>query len=308
MQPTESTPAREAQPDAAPNPPQYTKADVPTLRQRVIELKRTLGGLHQQKEQAFAKRKQIDSQLSAIAQALKQAKDKRDALTKEVKERKQVRSQVSKDIQSRVGEIKKLSEERQQLLAKHKVQGNPEALRAELNALEYKIETQGLSFTKEQELMKVINGKKKQLAQFKQLGAVFERVRQIDTDLRQMRMQAEGAHRDVQEKASASQHEHEVLVKDSKQLRQLRVERKKLNDDCTRLKEEFGRGDNELKTLLDALHKLGAEVAEERKQQHQDDQRKQKLSLAERGRQVEEKLRKGGKLTTEDLLVLQGMP
>lgn len=310
LKPAEPSTPPAPQPEAAPQPvaapqPKYTKADVPALRSRVNELRRSLGALHQQKEQAFGKRKQLDSQISAIAGALKQAKTKRDTLTAEVRERKLVRTAASRDIQQRMGEVRKLSEERNQLLAKHKVRGNPEALRAEINALEYRIETAGLPFSKEQELMKVIKEKKKLLAQFAEVGKVLARVKEIDAELSNLRARAEGAHREVQEKASASQHEHEVLVKDAQQLRQLRAERKALSEECTKLKAQFASGNAEFTVLLAALQELGAAIEEDRRKQHAEHAQQQKLSLAERSKLIEAKLKGGGKLTTADLLVLQ---
>jgi len=280
---------------------------LPELRKKVSDLKQSLAALHQQKEHAFGKRKEVDNQISGFVRALQQAKDKRDSLTKEVQDKKQERRQASRTIQQRVGEIKKLSEERQKLILKHRIRGSPTALKSEIDALEFQIETQGIPFSKEQELMKIIKEKKKQLAQMKELKAVFDRVRQIDQELQELRSKSEGAHRAVQQKAEASQVEHQELVKDAKLLRDLRKQRKELNAECTRLKEEFAKGSAELKPLLDELHRLGAEAAQHQEQRRMSHREQQKMSLQERGKLIEEKLRKGGKLTTEDLLVLQGM-
>ena len=154
--------------------------------------------------------------------------------------------------------------------------------------------------------MKIIKVKKKQLAQFSELRAVFDRVREIDTELRAMRDKVGDAHRAVQEKAGASQHEHEELVKDARLLRDLRMQRKKFNSECTALKDRFTKGTAELQELLKTLQELGGKVEEEHKKERQHREHEQKLSLAQRGKLIEEKLRKGGKLTTQDLLILQG--
>ena len=146
----------------------------------------------------------------------------------------------------------KLQEEKEKLRGKQ-VAGNPAALKKQIDDLEYQIETQGLSFPKEQKLMLQIKEKKKLLKQLGGITEVHQKVKSIDKELKTLREKAATAHAGIQEKAAASQKKHESLVESAKALRTLQKERKKINADCTKHKEEHAAKFVELKKIQDIL-------------------------------------------------------
>src|SRR3989344_2246178 len=143
-------------------------------------------------------------------------------------------------------------------------------IQKKIERLDMKIETEALSLTNEKKVMEEIKKLKKILDENKVVLERDGRRKNLNKEIDEKKQKAEELHRKVQENALKSQKYYEEFITFSK----------KINDDLGM----------ELKKVKIKKEKIGEKI---------DKNMREKIIT------VEEKLRRGGKLTTEDLLVLQ---
>ena len=124
-------------------------------------------------------------------------------------------------------------------------------------------------------------------------------------ELHELRKQAKEKHASVQEEAGASQQQHETMVASSQEVDTLRKQEEEAYKHFFKYKQVFNELNDILKSLLTVVN------ADKRKQgvakkQHQEKKKAQeKKDLKQMEKDVEEKIKKKQKLTTEDLLIFQ---
>ncbi len=277
-------------------------------KQREIQqLYNSLHKLNSEKEGLFRTKEQVEKKVLVLVQELKEAKGKRDALTKQVKDSKERRATLNSGITAKIEEIKRLDEEKKAILRKNRIKEDPIRLKSQIEHLELTIETEGMSFEAEQKVMKRIKELKKQYGELKILGDVFDKIHKAEKELRMLRDKANDSHRKVQDKAKNSQEEHELLVKDATELRQLREERETLYQKCIEAKQRFNEANEQLKSKLTELAALKEKADEYFMGKAELEKKRAFDSLKEKVKLVEEKIRRGEKLTTDDLIVMQGV-
>ncbi|MBI4452295.1 hypothetical protein HY637_02620 [Candidatus Woesearchaeota archaeon] len=274
-------------------------------RAEASKLRNTLNELDNEKESWFRKKEEISSRIRAGIQKIKENKAKRDALTKEVKELKMKRDSFNKEIKPRSEELETLKRERTEASKKLDVRESPSRLKQQMEKLEFKIETENVSFEKEKELMKKIKELKKEYDRLSVLRESSKNVRKVLDVVRKTRKDANEVHNSIQDKAKQSQILHEEILKISPEIDKLKGEGEATFKKFSELKAKFNEANSQLKEKLNAMdgikRKLDTIYAEKREKR----KREQDSFLKSKEDAVNEKIRKGEKLTTEDLLVFQ---
>jgi len=129
---------------------------------------------------------------------------------------------------------------------------------------------------------------------------VWKEVNTVTADFSQARREAQDAHHSIQGKAQQSQQRHEQLMVLVEEIKKLRDQQKPLEDKGKAQKatiEEMKKKLDELTARVDELGKLFQE----------DDTRSYTQKAKERTAEVQEKLKKGKKLSTEDILAFQAL-
>jgi uncharacterized coiled-coil DUF342 family protein len=255
--------------------PQITK-----LQEEIANLRKKLGELNAQKEELFAKRNDIGRQISSLIKEVKGVRGARDALT---------------------GAVKLSKEERE---GKPPVE-DPRFLKQQMERLNFKIETDVMSFDKEKQLMKVIKDLKKKIDEAEKNFVVIKRIRTLSRDIDGLRSIADQAHGKVQEAAKESQSKHESMVTTSHRIDELKAQESVFNEQINAKKAEMAPIMKELDDKQAEVRKMrqDAGIADEQDKKAAATERKKKLSDLQAD--VMEKMRKGEKLTTEDILILQ---
>ncbi len=275
------------------------------VREEVIQLKKRLSVIGREKEKLFAQKKQFSDQIKSKISTVISSKGERNTFTEEARKAKKERDILNKKISEKIREIKQMKDKYQELAKKQGIKGNPASLEKDIERLEYKIQTQPMSFDKEQKIMKEIKTLKKQFEQFKSIRAEWEKVSKKSKEIDELKKKANAYHRQVQEFAKNSQHEHEGLLEDSKEIDELKKkeeeaykkfveEKTKFKEINTQLKEKL----KELQTIKESLEANNVALQEEEKINKE-------KTLKEKAKEVEEKISKRKKLTTEDLLIMQ---
>jgi uncharacterized coiled-coil DUF342 family protein len=174
-----------------------------------------------------------------------------------------------------------------------------------MDRIETTIETSGVSFEKEKELMKKLKSLKKELQEVTQVRAEFRERRQLSAKAHDLGKEAASFHHLVVHKAGESQKVHEQIVTVSKQIDELKPQekealtkflelKKQVNELYASLKAEYA----EMDRIKEQLDSMDADRAKSRVE-------KENQNLEQLKSTVEEKIKGKKKLTLKDLLIFQ---
>ncbi len=276
------------------------------LKHAVQELKVTCGNLHQEKEKLYSEKQVIGNKIKSLIGMLKESREKRDSFTQLVKDKKVKRDELHDIVKKKLDELKELQDKRAEILKKYNITENPFELKRKMHALEYKIETSAISFNKELELMKQIKALKQRYQETSVVAEVNQKITGLEKEIRQLKQEANLSHHVVQSTAQESQKKHEELVGSSKEVEALRDQEKALYAKFTKLKQEFTEKNKELKEKLKQLNEIYTQLDMEHELKKQERKKHNQETLEELRKKVDEKLKKGMKLTTKDIIAFQG--
>ena len=287
---------------------QSTKELVEELNKHRVEvskLRNALDELEKEKESWFKKKNEFSKSIRESIQKIKNNKINRDSFTHQVRELKLRRDNINKELSLKSAELEKLRKERLEHSKSLDIKESPSRIKQQMEKLEFKIETDTVSFEKEKELMKWIKELKKDYDKVSILQDSNIKIREILDITMQMKEEAYEVHKSIQEKAGQSQVLHEEILKLSAEIDKLKLDeedafkkflelKKKFNEVNTQLKEKL----NEMKRIKLQLDKIYSDKKEKRKQQEES-------FLKSKEEEVNQKIKRREKLTTEDLLVFQ---
>ena len=262
--------------------------------------------LHGQKEEAFQHRTPVSKEIHQLISEVKRLKQERDQLTDEVKKHKESRTELNEQLKNKIDEAKKLNAEKKKASGKTESRDNPSYLKRLMDKLEQRIETEALQFEKEKALMKEIKELKKRYTAAKQANEIWGKSHHISKEIDALRAQADTAHREMQQKAKLSQEKHNLLVETSRKIDALKGKGDTLIKEIGEKKSEMTKLGEELDVLQKQATELRAKLDAERKEKEAEYEQKRKRTFSEKLAAVKEKMAKGGKLTTEDIIIMQG--
>ena len=279
-------------------------SELNSIKSEIKDLRGKLNTLDRKKEDFFKDKRKIGSDIYSRIKNAQDFKSKRDSLTGVVKNTKMSKEELEERYKVLDSEIKILKDEKKKVLDKLGVD-DPQKLKRSIKALEFKIETEGLSFEKEKELMKVLSKMKKQYASVESVNNVEKQLDVKFRELRDIRSQLDMTKKIVQHSAKESQKHHVELMESSKEIDDLKSKEGELE-------EKIGSIKGEMHGITEELDKRNARMDELRKLLHENnvqlkedvDKQNQEI-LKHKDEEVKEKLKTGKKLTTEDLLILQ---
>jgi uncharacterized coiled-coil DUF342 family protein len=276
------------------------------LRREISELRKTLNQADYEKENSFKEGTRISQKIRSLISRIRELKKLRDENTAAVRELKEKRKALSGEIFTKIDAAKSQRKQRDDLTKKLGIRKPADVLRKEIERLEMKIETEVLSPTKENEVMKIIKEKKKELAAAQSVTTVNETIRHVSKEINTERQTADEVHKLVQEKAALSQQQHENMIALSKEVDALKEEEKKHREIFMKNKELFSQTNAKLQEKLIEMNKVSLELNEIQAAQEKEKKQKVQQIIAETEKSLEEKMRRGEKITTQDLINLRG--
>ncbi|MBR9677294.1 hypothetical protein GOV04_04075 [Candidatus Woesearchaeota archaeon] len=281
------------------------RQDLQEAQRKVQALRKDLNKLGRVKEETFKKKEEQSNKIKELFDSIKRLKKERNKLTDTVKVLKEKRQKFNEQIKNNVVLLKKASADRQIFFEKFRFRVTPEKLKKEIDAIELKIETNVMSFDAEQKLMKAIKEKKKQYNEVKSKSESFTDYKKLSRDVKNLKRDADSLHKDIQQKAELSQKKHEEAIGRSKEVEKLKLLEKTFYEYFLKQKKAFVKINDKLKEELS----ITSGVGEKLNQLHAKEAHKKEIAVKkierEAEKSVDEKLRKGGKITTDDLLAFQ---
>jgi uncharacterized coiled-coil DUF342 family protein len=275
------------------------------LEQEISALKQGLALLSRERRGLLEERSAIRNTFFPVIEKVKESRMHRDEETGSVKALKTARDKASSEVKRLAAVLSDHQKAREKKAKELGVQRNAQALKREIEALEYKQETSALAFDKEQKLTKLLKEKKASLAKAKQLDELADKMREAMQVLDSARTVSAKAHHELTRHASASQKMHEEMVSGSKQARELREKLKPMDAKLANISKKYDESQHllvkklaEAEALRSQLGILEAASADEQKKQKQQHR-------AEKEQELTSRMKSGKKLTTMDLLALR---
>ncbi|HIH39891.1 TPA: hypothetical protein HA219_04195 [Candidatus Woesearchaeota archaeon] len=269
-------------------------------------LKNELNQTDKKKEELFAQSKENRNKFSELMSKINILKKERNSLTDSVKKIKSERDELNNQLKAKIEAFKKIAPKKKE---KPKVHVNAGFLKKEIKAMEYKVETEGLSFDKEQKLMKIIKEKRKQLEESGPNAGLKPEARKLSDEIDSIRAKADEKHKEMRSKADESQKKHEEVISSSNQMIGLSRKQKEIENGIRESKKKIEELNQSLGNKLEqAVSKKKEYKPREYRRERRKDDRKYhspKVNIEEMQHKAEEKLKKGGKLTTQDLMAFQ---
>ena len=267
------------------------------LKEEIIQLKKDLNELNIQKENWFSKKENLKKDISSMIGKIKILKLKKDQSNEAIQKLKSERDKYNKEVQDLIKNFQEKNKQKQKVLKEKKINFNPSNLIKKIEELEFKIETEGLSFEKEKTMMKQINQFKKQLKDAGDVQDLFKELKELSDKITNTKQKAEEAHKKIQTESKQLKGYSEFFEL-TKKINELRKEQEQAFKKFIESKEKFSKVNEQLKDRLKSAKELGEEIISK-------NQKETEKFLREKTKEVEEKLKTKKKLTTEDLMIFQ---
>jgi uncharacterized coiled-coil DUF342 family protein len=267
--------------------------DEPSIsKEEYQELRAEVKDIGARKEWLFEVRSVISKEIKLLFNELKKLKESRDDLTSSVKVLKDDREKINAEIKEAISKIK----------GSQKVDGdsakvNVGRLKKDLEKLQYHIETTPLSPENEKKIMKQIKEKEKIISKAKDAWSAKTETKGLSKEINVLKDKSNEIHDKVQANAKESQVKHENMISVSKEIKFLKAREKEIHQLFSDIKDKY----KDKRRLLMQNRKF---YAQPRKKPQKAASQKEIMKKVEEN--IEEKIKKGQKITTEDLLNFKG--
>ena len=276
-----------------------TKEEIHSLRNQLYKM-------HEQKESFFKKKEALKKEIIASITEIKTKKSDKGHAQQNIQELKKQRDMYNKEVQELVKEIKIINKEKEKITQRYSIRTNPSQLKEELHRLELKIETEAPSFDQEKKLMKQINALKKQVKEFETFQGIFDKANELSEKINKAKEKAQQYHTQLQSINENNKDSLKGMMDTSEKIANLKREQETAFQKFLECKQQFAMMNAQLKEKIEQNHILKETVMNLVMTEREKRERQQQQILEAKTREVEEKLKKKQKLTTNDLIALQG--
>jgi phosphoserine phosphatase len=279
------------------------------LSQELTKLYNQLSALRTETEEFYkraldwkAKRDELNKMMGQLASKLKQEREHRNRANEKVAELKVMKEEFKKELDERKNLIDELERKKRETISH--LRDDPDQLRERIRKLDWFLQTNVLSLGRENELVKEVSALEKRL---KGVNVIDK----VDTELSETVDKANGIKGKLYEyrtrmleQVKMSQEHHAVVVDLKKQLGDLKKEADNAHE---RYLESFGFASESLsksRKIHDQIRELNARLMSERTERKPDIEIDMKQRVEKVVTQAYEKVKKGGKITMDELSVL----
>ena len=272
------------------------------LKKEISGLKNQLNLLNEEKEKWYREQHRLKETLQEEIKKIKVIKDTADKSGLEFKDFRKARDSENQNVKNLITKIKELREKRVLLLNKYNIK-EPEKVHSQIEQLERKIETEALSPNQEKKVMKQINSLKKMFGKDSELENVIQDIKKISTKLDDAKNKADELHKKLQDTKKESG--YHGFKETSRHITNLKEKQQESYRKFLDTKKKFLETDE---TIRGKLKLLNTEKKSENVKRVGEKKKVETMNIAkihQLAQKVEEKIKKGQKITTEDLLAFQ---
>ena len=264
-----------------------------TLRKEIQEISANLKELGGQKEEHYLQKNTLDKKLNSLISKAKELKEKKVILDKEICELKNAREDANKKFNQTMTDISDAKRERK------KQQLQPSGpIRKQIKDLEYKMQTEALSFKKEKELMDRIRKLKIELNTILSAEQELKQSSVSYKDAKDVKKAADDIHSKIQARANESSQIFQELTQLSQDIANIKAQRNTVQLVLKNIKQQISQMNHKLSRILKDWSGVADKVV-------MGTARKGFNAIQKKTEEVKEKFKSKKKLTTEDILLLQ---
>lgn len=275
------------------------------IRIELSELRKQLKELFDEKNSLEEQLDKLDTEIVNKISKLRELKKSRDDLTNIVKDKKQEKLKFLEEIKSKSNELDSLRKENKKFVDEHKLRGDPRSIKRDIMRIENRIETEVMPFEREEKLMKELKQKKKSYENVKEFIDMLDKENNLLGDSNKLKQMVGSLRKTIEKTASESQVFHEQLMSVGTEVDAMRAKQEELFLKLKELKKQIKPIKQNFKEKLQEFDKLRDEIREEKQKRKEERKLKENEILHKKELAVEEKIKRGKKLTTADLLVFQ---
>jgi len=279
-------------------------ANFDKLRSEIMSSNNNLNRIDNEKKAWFRKKEDLSQNIRKKIQIIKESRNKRNSLTKEVKELKEKRSNFNDENKKKISELVKLNNENKNLTKKSKIK-DPHRIKGEIDNIEVKLETEVMSFENEKQLSKKLNQLKKSIHDSAEIIHNIYNIKKLNASISIVRKTNNEIHNKIQRLARESQTIHEGYLKNSKEIDALKIKEKEAIKFFFKFKKEFKIVNDRLKEKLASMSGIREKINKFKLEEEEKRLINDTIIIKSKEQEIEEKFKKGKKLTTDDFLAFQ---
>src|SRR3989344_4675926 len=267
------------------------------LKSEIFSSKSKLNDLNKQKEEWYSKKEDLKKEIRELIKGIKNMKNISDSTRRNIQQYKEERDNYNKKVKELVEEIKKLNKEKKEIFSKLKIK-DPIRIKKDIERLEESIEVEAFSFDKETKIMKKIKDLKKIYQESSQATELLDKIDIISREIEETRRKAQDFHNRFIDSLKGNKESFGSFMDLSKKISSLNKEQEEAFEKFIGFKKEFTELNNLIKEKLLESKIISSKLSNQKQEN--------KKKLQEKQREiVEQKIREGKKLTTEDLIAFQ---
>ncbi|MAE43133.1 hypothetical protein CMO93_05140 [Candidatus Woesearchaeota archaeon] len=196
--------------------------------------------------------------------------------------------------------------QKKDLISKSKIK-DPSAIKTEIDRTEVKLETEAMSFENEKKLTKKLKVLKKNLEDASEIISIVDKLKKLNQEINASKKNTDNTHNEIQETAKESQVLHELIIKNSKEIDELKPKEREAFKNFTKLKKNFAEINNKLKEKLSEMSIISEKINKFQLEEEEKRKLNETMLIKSKEHEFEEKFKHGKKITTEDFLMFQDM-
>lgn len=224
----------------------------------------------------------------------------RDELNSKVKDLKQRLGVITATTQARFDEVQKLHEETRALVGKKPAKSH-EALKKEVEKIDWTIQTTPLTLQEDKELVGQVKQLEMQLAIHKKLEQSNKKMAQLRAEINTMKSEKQLLRNQLVENVQKSQETHKKMLEKIEEAKKLKSEADAKHEEFLQSKKKIQTIKEEIRMIVHQIRQLRTGIKEEIEKQRKQNENLMREILESQAR---EKLKHGGRLTWEEFQLL----
>ncbi|MBN1280821.1 MAG: hypothetical protein JXA00_04145 [Candidatus Thermoplasmatota archaeon] len=270
------------------------------LQDKANELKKKRDTLHDQSKKLARERDEINAKVRQIRNQISEHKKKRDEYNERVKHAKEQRNEFLTSHVDLKKKVKELERERT-----HSSGVNVNELKQHLRKLETEQMTQPMSAQKEKKLIETIKGIHLQIKAEEEKLNKDPKLKKAIEEEKLLRQKAEKQHDLVEKMAKKAQEEHQEMIEKLQQLDKNVKRTTEIQENIVMMKIEADKVHKDFIDHVNAIHELEKTIVSSEKKKEKKKKMDDVSAAQKQADEVFERFKRGEKLSTEDLMILQ---
>src|SRR3989344_3612255 len=259
-------------------------------------LRDKLKDINQKKEHWFQKKESLKKDINEHITKIKELRSQKDQKKQELDQLKGERDKYNSLVKELISKIKNINEDKINAFKKYNVKIDPSKIQEKINNLEKKVEIE-TNFEREKKLKKVYG-------ETSELFKIAEEVSNLSKQIKEARKKANEFHKKVLD--SANDATYGVFMEFSQKITETKSLQEQAFQNFIDYKNQYSQSAEELKKKLETHDMLSNVLSKNNQLRKLQEMEKTKKIINDKSMKVEEKLKNKKRLTTDDILALQG--